>query len=122
MPTKLSSMKTHSLLLAVIASILCISSCKKDKNEVPETKGIVEYIIRCEDCTATFDVAAGKRNVKIQGEASILDKNELSDITVTTVGKGDSEVNIKIDEISVYFALKNMNLTGNAVHNVKVKR
>jgi len=113
-------MKRIILTTTLLCAILAIS-CKKDKNEAPEIKSNVEYIIRCQDCTATLDVASGKKTVKVLGEVSVFDNNQLTDITVSTVGKGDSEVNIKIDEISVYFALKAMT-NGSAVHNVKVVR
>ena len=114
-------MKKLTLTLAIAATLFA-TSCKKDKAEEPEVKGSVEYIIRCNECRATLDVAAGKIDINVKGQQSVTDNNNLSDITVTTKGVGDAQVQIIIDGITQYYVTKNMDATGSAVHNLKIKR
>jgi hypothetical protein len=115
-------MKKIILSIAIACTIL--TSCEKDKEiEGPEIKGNVEYIIRCNDCVASIDAASGKKvTLNVKGQESVWDTNNLNTLRVITTGQGDSEVNIKVDEKTVYFQLKSMNQTGSAEHVVTVVR
>jgi hypothetical protein len=114
-------MKNLNLSLALLSSALLMSCGKPNEIDPPQTARKVEYVVSCDDCKITYDIAGGKRVDSIKGEITFYNTNRLDYIEVMTEGVGDSKVILRINGTRIYEGIKTMTSMKPAIHQINVK-